>query len=245
MSDPDAEDVGAYCREIERYLCRVNNGHLVRIAGPSFQVVNGWHRQGIPFKVVCRGIDRRVGRQQERGGSRRPLRVEFCEADVLDVFAEWKRAVGRVAGLVGEDAPETAEATVSRSRGPSLPAHLERAQLRLTSVLAGSRMPPALTETIADIARRLDGWRADAAGLRGERRQQVLAQLQDCDRQLMTAAWAAQDAAAVASLRTEAAEDLLAFRGRMTPDAWEQTIDAAATRLLRERLSLPTLTVEL
>ena len=41
-----------------------------------------------------RGIDRYFERYYAKGPRRRPVRVEFCEADVLDVFDEWRRAVG-------------------------------------------------------------------------------------------------------------------------------------------------------
>ena len=34
-----------YCREIEAYLCRKNDGHLVRIVGPAFEQVCGWAAQ--------------------------------------------------------------------------------------------------------------------------------------------------------------------------------------------------------
>ena len=83
-----------YCRAIESYLCRKNDGHLIRIVGPSFELVAGWAEQGVPFKVACRGIDRYFERYYAKEGRRRPVRIEFCEADVLDVFDEWKRAVG-------------------------------------------------------------------------------------------------------------------------------------------------------
>lgn len=245
MTSPEPRDAGGYCREIERYLCRVNGGHLVRVVGPSFQLVNGWFEIGIPLKVVYRGIDRRLARLPDRPGARRPLRIEFCEADVLDVHAEWTRAVGRVTGLATDVVErEAADAASPKSRGPSLPAHLQRAQMKLTSLLASSRMPPALAAIVEDQIGQIDGWRTGAAALRGERRQQVIAQLEACDRQLVQAAWAAQDPAVAAGLRQEAADELSMFRSRMTPEVWEQTIEAAATRLLRERLSLPTLVLE-
>jgi hypothetical protein len=47
-----------YCRDIEAYLCRKNDGHLIRLVGPSFERVRGWAAQGIPFKIACQGIDR-------------------------------------------------------------------------------------------------------------------------------------------------------------------------------------------
>ena len=87
---------GEFCREIETYLCRKNDGHLIRIVGPVFQKVCGWAAQGVPIKIAYRGIDRYFDRQQAKGPGprRRPIRVEFCEADILDAFDEWRRAVG-------------------------------------------------------------------------------------------------------------------------------------------------------
>ncbi len=87
-------DIDAYCRDIEAHLCRRNAGHLVRISGPAFDMVRGWAQRGIPFKVAQQGIDRYIDRVNARGPRRRPARIEFCEADVLDAFDAWRRAVG-------------------------------------------------------------------------------------------------------------------------------------------------------
>ena len=76
-----------YCRAIEAYLCRKNDGHLIRIVGPSFEKVCGWAEKGVPIKVAFRGIDRYFERYYAKGARRRPVRIDFCEADVLDVFA--------------------------------------------------------------------------------------------------------------------------------------------------------------
>jgi hypothetical protein len=83
-----------YCRELEAYLCRKNDGHLVRIVGPAFEQVCGWAARGVPLRIAQRGIDRYFERYYAKGPRRRPVRIEFCEADVLDVFDEWRRAVG-------------------------------------------------------------------------------------------------------------------------------------------------------
>ena len=92
MSEPE---LGQYCRAIETHLCQVNQGHLVRVVGPAFDLVRTWHASAVPLKIVLRGIDRRAARVlRVASGSRRPLRVEFCEADVMDVFDEWRRAIG-------------------------------------------------------------------------------------------------------------------------------------------------------
>jgi len=49
-------DVAEFCREIETYLCRKNDGHLIRVTGPSFDLVSGWAEQGVP-KQPRRGVE--------------------------------------------------------------------------------------------------------------------------------------------------------------------------------------------
>ena len=88
------EPADQYCRAIEAYLCRKNDGHLIRIVGPAFEQVLGWAARGVPIKIACHGIDRYFERYYAKGPRRRPVRIEFCEADVLDAFDEWRRAVG-------------------------------------------------------------------------------------------------------------------------------------------------------
>ena len=85
-----------FCRAIEGYLTRKNDGHLIRIVGPAFERVRGWAETGIPLKVVIAGIDRYFDRYYAKGPRRRPVRIDFCDADVRDVFDEWRRAVGVV-----------------------------------------------------------------------------------------------------------------------------------------------------
>src|SRR5262245_29844060 len=102
-------DHAEYCREIETYLCRKNDGHLVRIVGPVFERVCSWAERGVPLKIALKGIDRYCERQHARGPRRRPVRVEFCEADILDLFDDWRRALGvhavAAADSAGEPAP--------------------------------------------------------------------------------------------------------------------------------------------
>ena len=76
-------DVESYCRELEAYLCRKNDGHLIRITGPAFEQVQGWAAQGIPVKVAEAGIDRYFERYYRKGPRRRPVRIEFCEPTCL------------------------------------------------------------------------------------------------------------------------------------------------------------------
>ncbi len=86
--------IAEFCRAVEVYLCRKNDGHLIRVVGPSFDVVSAWAEQGVPLKIAYAGIDRYFERYYRKGPRRRPVKIDFCDADVLDVFDEWRRAVG-------------------------------------------------------------------------------------------------------------------------------------------------------
>jgi hypothetical protein len=231
------EPVGDYCREVETYLCRKNEGHLIRVVGPSFDLVSRWAAEGIPLKVAFRGIDRTIERQLRKGPRRRPVKIDFCEADVLDAFDEWRRAVGLAAPAGGG-----AEAAAGVSgRGRSLPAHLERALLRLTDLRTRGAVRGTLDDLIDRVSGELDVARADARGLRGEARAALLARLAALDRELLDTARAALDEPARASLLEDADQELAPYRERLAPEAFARARDAAVDRLVRERLGLPIL----
>jgi len=154
-----------YCRQIETYLCRKNDGHLIRVTGPSFEIVSAWEARGVPFKVACEGIDRAFERYHRKGPRRRPLKIDFCDADVLDVFEEWQRAVGIT---------HTVEAP---SKSASLPAHLSRVVRRLSEARADGRLGESFDAVIDRIAEELDRVRAERHGVRGEARQALLERL--------------------------------------------------------------------
>jgi hypothetical protein len=239
-------DADAYCREIEAHLCRKNAGHLVRVVGPAFEMVAGWAARGIPLKVACRGIDRTVERRAAKGPARRPLRVEFCEADVLDAFEEWRRAVGvgtagggairRPGGPGAEDGEREAERPKS---GPSLRAHLDRVATRLTDRLADGSLPAPLEAIVERAMAEIGEARASSRHARGEARAALVERLRAIDDEVMAGAWAATAEDVRDALRREAEQDVVAFRSRMPADDYARAVEAGASRLLRDRLKLP------
>src|SRR4029453_1841969 len=134
IPDPGSRSEEDYCRQLESYLCRKNDGHLIRIVGPAFEQVCGWAARGIPLKLAMRGVDRYFERYYAKGPRRRPVRIEFCEADVLDVFDEWRRSIGVSIGAGGAGG---GGGGAFSGRGSSLPAHLERVIARLTTLRGG------------------------------------------------------------------------------------------------------------
>ncbi len=237
-------DVAEYCREIEAYLTRKNEGHLIRIAGPVFEQVSGWAAQGVPLAVAFRGIDRYCERYYAKGPRRRPVRVEFCEADILELFDDWRRAVG-VTQLAdaSTDADLSAETSATGDapvRRDSLPAHLDRAIARLTTLRASGRSP-AFDRRLDEAVRELDRARAGAKQARGDARAALLDRLTELDRELLDAARGEIDDARRAALIAEAQTEIAPFAARMTSEARARAIDAAFDRLLRDAIGLPVL----
>jgi hypothetical protein len=237
-------DPETYCREIESYLCRKNDGHLIRIVGPAFEQVCGWATRGVPLTVAHRGIDRYFERYYAKGPRRRPVRVEFCEADVLDVFDEWRRAVGVPAtrlATAGPDAMERPEESGGRHQS-SLPVHLDRVIARLTSMRAGEDR--SLDDALDAIVRELDAARAGARSLRGDARARLLDRLRELDAELLAAVRARCDDATLRELHADATAQLVPFRERMPPDAYDRSRAACVERGIRERFRLPVIAYE-
>ncbi len=230
-----------YCREIEAYLCRKNDGHLIRIVGPSFERVCGWAAQGIPFKIACQGIDAYFVRYYAKGTRRRPVQIDFCENDILDAFDAWRRAVGvRVPGAEADRAGGAGHPPQEESAGASRP-HLR----------AGDGQARTHDAAAARV-RRCAGNRHEGSGgvpryARSYSRRHpraCAARLVELDRMMLDAARAQVDASALQAMRAEAAEELAPFRDRMPAESYQRAIESAVDRLIREREQLPTLTFE-
>jgi hypothetical protein len=233
-------DVESYCRDIEAYLCRKNDGHLIRITGPAFEQVQGWASQGVPLKVAEAGIDRYFERYYRKGPRRRPVRIEFCEADVLDAFDDWRRAVG-VARVVADPAggPDVEEPQPSMRGRRSLGSQIEGALARLTvmrgSDKAGRRMDAALDHAV----RALDGLRPDAARARGDDRDALMRRLAEIESELADAALASLEESERVAIEKEAEAELAPFKTRMPDEAYRQSRRQALQRLVRQHFGLP------
>ncbi|MEQ1730002.1 MAG: hypothetical protein ABL982_16675 [Vicinamibacterales bacterium] len=234
-------DVSEYCRDIEAHLCRKNDGHLMRIVGPSFEIVARWALDGVPLKVALGGIDRYVERYYRKGPRKRPVKIDFCEADVLDVFDEWRRATGLTVSSAATEtsADPSVSAASPRRKGPSLPEHLERVLVKLSSLRATGVLGEEADALVDRVSAELDVARGRSAGVRGEERRAIVERLAALDTGLITLMQGAVTKAFMDGLRKEAGEELAPFRVTMAPDAFATARERAVTRLMRERLGLP------
>jgi hypothetical protein len=224
-------EIPEYCREVETYLCQKNDGHLIRVVGPSFDMVARWAADGVPLKVAFGGIDRYFRRYYGKGARRRPVRIDFCEADVLDMFDEWRRATGLTAAA--------ADGVSLTRRGPSLPEHLARVLLRLTDLRATGVLGTPLDTMIDQLSSELDRVRASAGGLRGDRRKVLIERLAAADAALLAMARGALDVRVLAEIRSEADAQVTGAGLGMPNEVRQRARERAVDQLIRERLGLP------
>jgi hypothetical protein len=232
-------DVESYCRDIEAYLCRKNDGHLIRIAGPAFEQVMGWARQGIPLKVAETGIDRYFERYYRKGPRRRPVRIEFCEADVFDAFDDWRRAVG-LAHVAPDSTggPDVEDPAPAARRRKSLASQIEAMVTKYTILRGSDQAGPALGPALDAAVRSLDALVPDAAKARGAAKDAVRQRMEEIEAALVAAARTALSNDARVSVEHEAEAELEPFRARMARDAYQQTMEIAVDRLVKQRWGL-------
>jgi hypothetical protein len=242
---PEDLDVGEYCREVEAHLSRVNAGEIIRIAGAGFELVRGWALEGIPLSVVCHAISAKAERHR-KGHATRPLRIEFCAADVRAVYGQWRRAVG-LTGRAAAGGDPVAEADDGErtpaevGRRVSLSRHLQRALDRLGAAVSRADLHRGVRDAIevalADVAALAD----QARGTRGAAREALISALADVDRRMLANVRAAVGPAELDRLAGEAARDLAVYRGRVADDVWHRSVDLGVSRQLRDELGLPVL----
>jgi hypothetical protein len=238
-------DSSEYCREIEAHLCRRNEGHLVRISGPAFDTVRAWAAMGVPLKVAFQGIDHHIERVNAKGPRRRPVRIEFCEADVLDAFDAWRRAVGVRATVVSEGGEEgEVDLEAAPRRRQSLSTHIDRVIVRLTALRTGPSPWSEWDAALDEVVRRLDAIHPSARQARGPARDAVVAELAALDARLIDVARATVGDAIAADVAREADGELEPFRSRMTSEAYRAAHQRCIDRIVRERLALPVLTID-
>jgi hypothetical protein len=225
-------DYGDYCRQLEAYLCQKNGGHLIRIVGPAFEQVRGWAEQGIPLTVAQRGIDRVVERRAAKGSSRaRPIRIEFCEHDILEVYGEWRRAVGVTLSASEPELPQP--------RKPALTSHVERIVARL--VARRTPRSPGFERYLERLLAELDRLSAESRQARGDARAVIVERLSVLDGELMAMAAAELESGAAAQAQREAESELATLGSRLAPDVRSRAVQAAYERLVRDLLGLPVL----
>jgi Arc/MetJ-type ribon-helix-helix transcriptional regulator len=189
---------------------------------------------------VYRGIEQKAERHRQ-GRSTRPLRLEFCEADVRALFDDWRRAVGVTVAV--DAATDAASPAIDERRRPSLTRQLERAIDRLVRAAGRLDAADAVRVALTGLIDNLVAARDDCRHARGDARRLVIDRLTAIDREIAVVARLALGDA-LAGVVAEAESELAPYRGRLAPEAWQRSLDASIDRLSRDRVGMPTLDLD-
>jgi hypothetical protein len=162
------------------------------------------------------------------------VRIEFCEADILELFDDWRRAIGAGTGSPGDS---------DHGRRESLPAHLDRTIARLTALRAGGSQSTAFDQRLESTVRELDVMRGRARQVRGDARTVLLEQLAALDKGLIDAA-SDELRDRRPDLERAAQAEIAPFATRMTEEARAAAVRAALDRVIRDALGLPVIALD-
>jgi hypothetical protein len=217
----ETEEDRAYYGAVEAAFIR-RRGTPFLLSPRDFALVREWRALGIPFPVVERGIDEAFSRREERGAAGRVNALSYCRDAVL---VAWERA---------------AETAVGRGGGPEASAADTAAALaRLSESVSAAlgkhpELQPPLESALHSLERLRKGMRAA---------EDVEASLARLDRKLANELYEALPEPERAGVAAGVAKQLAAARVSMDEVAAEKTARALTRRAVREKLSLPRLTL--
>jgi hypothetical protein len=219
----------------------------VRIFGPAFELVRVWYQSGVPLSIVFRGIQEKAARHHA-GRSKRPLRLEFCAADVDALFDDWRRATGIHARRdVDVPDPHVTAPHVEHSAGgrrATAGRQLQRAIDKLALTVGRLDVPEDVQLETTRLLEALSTLRESSRRARGEAKRDVVLKAEEIDRDLGRLA-RLSGRELLAEVEAEAAAELTPFRARLKPEDWHRSLAANVDRLLRGRLGIPTIDFEI
>lgn len=209
---------GAYYQAIEEFFVG-KRGDPLFLSNADWVLVHGWRREGIPLRVVLRGIaDAFEGRALSWSRDRKVGSLSYCRREVEAARDRWQHAVG--GGFSAE------------STGERL--------LRLASQLeaAAARLPEPAQGLVVQAVREL----RDLAGQAADRRR-AESRLQAREAELVAALAEAAGPETVASQLASIERDLLPYRERMPASVLDQIRSESFARLLLQGAGLPRLSL--
>jgi len=235
-------DVADYCRQVEAHLTRTNGGHMVRVVGAGFALVKQWADDGVPLSVVFRAIEQKAERHKA-GTSKRPLRIEFCEADVRELHAAWRRAVGLTGGaeLAPSEPVVEASAAAAEPKRRSVSKVIERAIERLGRLAGRLELPGEFRDAVSRAIEQLSVLREELSRTRGAAREPLLERLAPIEHDLLAQARHAVASDRLRDFTSQAEQELAPYRDRLPPEQWARAVSVTVDRSIRDHLALPVL----
>jgi hypothetical protein len=209
----------AYYQSIEDFFVS-RRGDPLFLSNADWTLVHAWRREGVPLRVVLRGIaDALEGHAHSWGRGRKVGSLRYCAAEVEAARERWLRALA----LDREEGTQLAAALAAMASA------LEAAVLALGADTGGlaSQAAAEIRSRAAGRLRNLEPWLAER------------------ERALVAALSAEAGGEQLAELQAEVDATLTHYRERMPARVLEQVREEGITRRLLARYGLPRLSLVL
>ena len=219
-----------YSQAVER-LFRERTGGLLTLAPADWDQIDRWWSAGVPLWIALDGLREAMRRTGSRGDARRMRSLRYCAPSIEERFAAWTRA--RAGASIDAETPLSDSQALVRQPPSGRPAAL---------LLLREGEDRAARRGLSHVVALLEAIRLEVEAIRPE--MDAPAErlwLDELDERLSLRLVEVVEADVILSLRLHAQEELEPHRARMTPDAFERTLERLVRRRLRDRLGVPLL----
>ncbi len=222
-----------YFQAVEAHFIRLRDRPLI-LSPRELDRAAGWHREGIPLRIVCRGIDRYFEKRLQRPSSRqRAVSLAYCEEFIRQVFEESRNlAVG--GGPVSRDRVPGENREVEQGLQRLLQG-LQRAQGQLSD----SAMAAVLLRAVSTVQALLRQYQNPEPADLPLTVQQTESELEQLNREVTAQMLLQVGPAAMADLRSTCDAEMREIATTMDAALYETTLERMTLRRLRQSFSLP------
>jgi hypothetical protein len=217
-----------YFTEIEETFIRRRGKHLL-VSPLDWALIETWQQRGVPLHVVLRGIENVFDSHDKKPNQKRTVKSLFyCKEEIEAQYAEWlERQVGKSAD---EENGNNGNELFSKE---SVSDHLERSTEILDEKAKGAT--GELREALERVIHRLDELKNNYQT--AELLEESLEKLDRVIDQSLLNAFETRD------LFGEVEDQMIAYREKMAPDLFSQTVNLMVVKRLREREEIPRLSL--
>ncbi len=237
-----------YFTEIEETFVRRRRKHL-HLGTLDWALMSAWKEMGIPLHVVLRGIETAFDSYDARPRKRSVKTLMYCQEEVEAQYAEWLESqVGAGEEKVGDEDEAVSQSLHEDDARLPFPRaaileHLSQARSSIKKVCDELKGDEEFRQALERAASRLLELEKDfshAARPDAERLEDSLTSLEKMLDEALVLSFAPKE---LADARAVAAEQLEPYRSRMEREVFKQTYENLLLKNLRERRSLPRLSL--
>lgn len=216
-----------YLEEVENYFVKEKGRGLI-LSSKDMMLVKGWQEKGLPLEVVLKGI--RTTFENLKGQERKIASISYCQPEILRVWDEYRESKVGTAELKEE------------GKEDFIPRKIESIKRRLLTLIDKSK-PTKIKSVLKQTCHELDRLRLKIEKNRIKDLDPVEKELTEIDQQTLNKLFMKLDESEKMRIESSCAEQLRAEELRMSREAYEETRAVLINKALRNKFSLPVISL--